>query len=510
MIEPLVSVIIPTYNSERTLPKCLKSIKNQTYKNVEFIVVDNYSADKTRKIAEEYDAKVFQLNAERSKAKNFGLKNATGKYICFIDSDMELTNNVIEECVNLIEKDEKIGGIIIPERSVGNSFWVKVRDFERSFYAGTEIESARFFRKDLAEKAGGFDEDVIFFEESTLSQRIEKLGYNVKVRVNAEILHHEEVFSVWNWLKKKYYYGKTASIYRKKYKDLSCRQMSLFYRFGLFFRNKRFYSKPLLAFGVVALKLLEYFLAGLGFLAGKVRKRHAHELFHRNKGEVSIYALEDTFRKSPRRMFELKIIQLLNKGICLDAGCGTGIYLPFFSHASLVIGLDLDVRALKLAKKNSTNNCEIVRGDVRHLPFRQVFNFIWSSHVIEHLTPQDGKLFIEELKRTIKNGWIAVTTPNGAKLSGVLGALIISNRVMRRLFRPLILETLIMLPRARKELLPVNSELAKHRSFYTSSALKKWGFRVYGYGFPSVLPMKIMVRLPNFSPHLLGLQYMHK
>jgi glycosyltransferase involved in cell wall biosynthesis len=242
---------------------------NQTYKNIEVIVVDKFSKDKTIEIAKSYGAKVFQLNAERAKAKNFGMKKAIGEYVCFIDSDMELTTHVIEECVNIIGKDENIGGIVIPERSVGKSFWVKVRDFERSFYAGTEIESARFFRKDLTEKAGGFDEDVIFFEESVLPQKIEKLGYDVRVRVDAEILHYEEDFSIWTWLKKKYYYGKTALIYREKYKNLYKKQMSLFYRLDLFFRNKKLYSKPLLAFGIFILKFLEYFSIKLGCLAGK-------------------------------------------------------------------------------------------------------------------------------------------------------------------------------------------------------------------------------------------------
>lgn len=199
-------------------------------------------------------------------------KKASGKYVCFIDSDMELTKNVIEECVNLIERDRKIGGIIISERSVGNSFWVKARDFERSFYAGTEIESARFFRKDLAEKVGGFAEDIIFFEESTLPQRIEKLGCDVKARINAEILHHEENFFIWNWLKKKFYYGKSASNYKEKYDNYASKQMSILRRTSIFLKNRRFYSKPLLALGVMTLKLLEYFSAGLGFLASKVKQ----------------------------------------------------------------------------------------------------------------------------------------------------------------------------------------------------------------------------------------------
>ena len=142
--------------------------------------------------------------------------------------------------------------MIIPEKSVGNSFWVKVRDFERSFYAGTEIESARFFRKDLVLKVDGFDEEMVFFEESTLPQKIERLGYNVKARIESVILHHENDFSLLKWLKKKYYYGMSALDYKKKYKEKSIKQTSVIYRYILFFNNKKFYTKPDLAIGVIS------------------------------------------------------------------------------------------------------------------------------------------------------------------------------------------------------------------------------------------------------------------
>ncbi len=170
-----------------------------------------------------------------------------------------------------MKNDKGIGGIIIPEKSIGNSSWTKVRDFERSFYAGTEIESARFFKKDLAKKVNGFDEDIIFFEETILPQKIESLGYNVKQRIKAEILHHEENFSLWKWLKKKFYYGKNASKYKEKFGEYADKQMDIFYRFSIFLKNKRFYSKPSLTLGVIILKILEYFSAGLGYLASKVK-----------------------------------------------------------------------------------------------------------------------------------------------------------------------------------------------------------------------------------------------
>jgi len=268
---PLISVIIPTYNSEKTLVKCLESIKNQTYPNIETIIVDKFSCDDTQRIASLYNVIIIIEDLGMSAARNRGISESRGKYILSIDSDMELSSTVIEDCLKLITENDEIGGIRIPERSVGTSFWVKVRDFERSFYANTDIESARFFTKDLVFKVKGYDEDVTFFEDSTLPQKIEKLGYNVKARVISNILHHENEFSIFKWLKKKYNYGKTGWIYRNKYREYSNKQMNLLYRFGLFLKERRLYSKPILAAGVLTLKLLESLSAGLGYIIGRMR-----------------------------------------------------------------------------------------------------------------------------------------------------------------------------------------------------------------------------------------------
>jgi glycosyltransferase involved in cell wall biosynthesis len=231
--------------------------------------VDNYSVDKTREIASKYGARIFCLDSERAAAKNYGITKSEGEYIMFVDSDMELNTKVIEECIVLMKNDSMIGGIIIPERSVGDNFWVKVRDFERSFYTSTEIESARFFVRDLLNEVDGFDEEVVFFEESTLPQKIERLGYNVKARIKARISHHEDVFSLLSWLKRKYFYGKTSRKYKMKYKKYGEKQASLPYRFSLFLLERRFYLKPTLAIGVLTLKFLEYFATGLGYLTTK-------------------------------------------------------------------------------------------------------------------------------------------------------------------------------------------------------------------------------------------------
>jgi glycosyltransferase involved in cell wall biosynthesis len=274
----LVSVVIPTYNSEKTLAKCLESIKNQTYKNTEGIIVDNFSTDKTTEIAREHGANVIEIEAIRSKARNIGIQQSKGYFVLCIDSDMELTQKVVEDCAKIFQLDKNAGGVIIPEKSIGDNFWVKVRDFERSFYEDTEIESARFFRKDLAEKVGGYEEDVVFYEESTLPQKIEKLGHDVKLRVNSYILHNEPDFNLMSWLRKKYYYAKTLEFYSSKYKDYASRQVSISYRYSLFFKNenwKRFMSKPLLALSTLLLKSLEFMMLEIGYLNRKIWGKNA-------------------------------------------------------------------------------------------------------------------------------------------------------------------------------------------------------------------------------------------
>ena len=89
----IISVIIPVYNVENYIEKCLNSIVNQTYNNLEIIIIDDGSTDNSIAIAEkiaENDKRIriiSQVNQGVSSARNLGLDNASGEYILFIDSD---------------------------------------------------------------------------------------------------------------------------------------------------------------------------------------------------------------------------------------------------------------------------------------------------------------------------------------------------------------------------------------------------------------------------------------
>ncbi len=91
--EPLVSVIIPIYNVENYIVRCLKSIQSQTYKNFECIIINDGSTDNSAEIAEKFiqpDKRfkvIHQINKGLGGARNSGLENALGEYVCFIDSD---------------------------------------------------------------------------------------------------------------------------------------------------------------------------------------------------------------------------------------------------------------------------------------------------------------------------------------------------------------------------------------------------------------------------------------
>ena len=102
---PLVSVIIPTKNSAKTLEKCLQSVKNQSYPNIEVIVIDNNSIDKTKEIAKKYTIMVFNKGPERSAQVNFGGRQARGKYLYRVDSDFIIEKDVVQECVEKCERE---------------------------------------------------------------------------------------------------------------------------------------------------------------------------------------------------------------------------------------------------------------------------------------------------------------------------------------------------------------------------------------------------------------------
>lgn len=113
-MEDKISVVVPIYNVEKYLIKCIDSIINQTYKNLEIILVDDGSPDSSGKIAEDFKIKdsrikvIHKENGGLSDARNVGIDNATGKYIVFIDSDDYVEKEFVEELYKALDENIKI------------------------------------------------------------------------------------------------------------------------------------------------------------------------------------------------------------------------------------------------------------------------------------------------------------------------------------------------------------------------------------------------------------------
>lgn len=110
-MKELISVIVPIYNVEKYLRKCVDSLINQTYKNLEIILVDDGSPDNCPKICDEYakqDSRIKVMHKENgglSDARNAGMNIATGEYISFIDSDDWIKSEMIEDMYNRMIED---------------------------------------------------------------------------------------------------------------------------------------------------------------------------------------------------------------------------------------------------------------------------------------------------------------------------------------------------------------------------------------------------------------------
>ncbi len=273
--QPLVSVLVHTKNSQRTIREHLESIRNQSYGNIETIFVDNNSTDDTAKIARKFTDNIYSFGPERSAQRNFAAKKATGDYFLVPDSDMILGKNVISQCVSLILKDNNIKAVIIPEKSFGVGFWARCKILERSFYLGVDwIEAARFFDKETFEDMNGYDEENTGTEDFDLPQRIiKKYGKKSTGRIKEFILHDEGRILLIKQLKKKFYYAQNLNIYKKNNLDYYNLQINIIKRYLLFFSDpKKLFSNPMVGIGLFFMKTLEFAAGGLGYLKGKYFK----------------------------------------------------------------------------------------------------------------------------------------------------------------------------------------------------------------------------------------------
>jgi glycosyltransferase involved in cell wall biosynthesis len=179
-----LSVIIPTLNEERYLPRLLESLGRQTFQDFETIVSDGNSQDKTREIASGFGVRLT-TSAERSPAcqRNAGARVATGDVLLFFDADTFLLPDFLEKIVGEFKQRQLGGGCFYLEFEsdhlrhklveISYNFFCFLRQYLSPISVGTGI----ILKREFHERLHGFDETIFVAEDYDYCHRLAKVAY---------------------------------------------------------------------------------------------------------------------------------------------------------------------------------------------------------------------------------------------------------------------------------------------------------------------------------------------
>lgn len=266
---PIITVVVSTHNSRRTIENCLQSIKKQTYPNIDLVVVDSLFYDKNeqkkcKNIITKY-ARYFEDGPERSIQRNRGIKEAKGEYILIVDQDMYLSPAVVAECYTILIGKKYIA-LTIPEISIGKGYWTQCVALDR--YVRTYLEyglneCCRFFKKSDALKINGYDPTIVGVEDSDFHYRIADKGRIGKIK---SIIYHDEGRTVFSQrVKKKYYYSRAFKEYLKRRPGIAITQFSPF-QTAYLKHWKILLQNPIATCGMIVLRSAEISAGLVGML----------------------------------------------------------------------------------------------------------------------------------------------------------------------------------------------------------------------------------------------------
>ena len=214
------SVIVPVYNAEKYLKKCIDSILEQTYQNYEIIVINDGSTDNSWKLLEKLysnNNKIKLINKKNegvSSTRNLGIEKSCGEWITFVDSDDWIEKNTLEEIIKIIDKDKEIEIIfcnlfkntedtqIIPHKMINQTIEKDKRklidtiiaiDYGEKKY-GTNFGNCRciggkFYKKSLiTDNKISFTIDIVSYEDGIFN--LELINKSKKIYINEKALYH--------------------------------------------------------------------------------------------------------------------------------------------------------------------------------------------------------------------------------------------------------------------------------------------------------------------------------
>ena len=191
--QPLISIITVCHNSENTIKKTIESIINQTYKNIEYIIIEGKSTDRTLEVINEYKDKISKITSEKDNgiydAFNKGLKLYTGDVIGFVNSDDVLTPNAIEILVryyNKYPKKDFFFGSVKKHWGVLHGFKPWKIFFSWGFYSSHS--TGFYIKKEAATKVGFYNTkykysaDYDYFYRMIVKYKLIGIGFSSKTK----------------------------------------------------------------------------------------------------------------------------------------------------------------------------------------------------------------------------------------------------------------------------------------------------------------------------------------
>jgi len=201
--QPLVSVIVPLYNSGRTLEKCLDAINSQSYRNIEVLLIDSSSTDSTRDISLKWCTRFperfryYNIQKKLQAAKrNFGAKVAHGEWLLTLDSDMYYSNTLVEESTKKVAKGYDAVGIPVKDIPPSRGYLAKCVFYSLHWQGSKTEQFPNFYKRSVYLALGGQDETIPYVEDKDFALKFRSAGYKL-IPINSIGLHDQSVNLRW-------------------------------------------------------------------------------------------------------------------------------------------------------------------------------------------------------------------------------------------------------------------------------------------------------------------------
>lgn len=229
MNNPLVTVVVPVYNVEKYLNRCIESIVNQTYKNLEIILVDDGSPDNCPQMCDEWAEKdnrikvIHKENAGAGMARNTGLEAASGNYILFVDSDDYIDLKTVEKCIDSLKKTDA-DVVMFGRFSVSADGTLKETPVvtDKFYFSGNQVINDILSGLFVHERGIGISSCNKVYSLQLIREK------NIKFKSEREILSEDAIFNLELFAYVKavtiipesfYYYFKNENSFSRSYKE---------------------------------------------------------------------------------------------------------------------------------------------------------------------------------------------------------------------------------------------------------------------------------------------------